>query len=86
MPKRSAGLTKVEKKNPIGIIAEGMSDTRIVEKLKEVDFLTDDHQLTRRGKEYAVGKLSEMDNVERIMLERYILEHHGIDNKITYTN
>lgn len=85
MPKQNnAFLTKQEMKNPIGTIANGISDRRIVEKLKEVDFLTDKVELTRRGKEYVIGKLSEMDSVERILLERFILEHHGIEKEIEY--
>lgn len=80
-------LTQQEKKNPIGIVmTEALSDKQIIEKLKEVDFLTDDLKLTRRGKEYVMGKLETMDNVERLMIERFTLEHHGVEANIPYND
>ncbi|MCU7667353.1 hypothetical protein [Bacillus thuringiensis] len=85
--KKNGLLTELEKENPIGkIMAEGLSTERIIDKLKEVDFLTDNLELTRRGKEYVVGKLEKMDNVERIMLEKFILEHHNLKPEINYND
>lgn len=86
MKKNNNFLTQQEKKNPIGMMAEALSDKQIIEKLKELDFLTDDLKLTRRGKEYVMGKLETMDNVERLMIERFILEHHGVEANIPYND
>jgi hypothetical protein len=78
-------LTQKELKNPIGYAAEGMSDKEIVETLKEKDMLTDDLKMTRRGKEYAINVISKMNRVERLMVERFILEHHGVVVNIEYS-
>lgn len=75
-------LTELEKKNPIGYTAEGMSSQQVVDKLVEVDFLTENYEMTERGMEYTENKLSEMDKVQRIMLERYILEKHNVDRLV----
>ncbi|PLS19458.1 hypothetical protein CVD28_03310 [Bacillus sp. M6-12] len=78
-------LTKLEKKNPLGKwMTEAYSDNKIVEELKKKDFLTDDLKLTRRGQEYVMGVLQEMDSVQRIMVERFILEHHQLNVNISY--
>ncbi|PGP12048.1 hypothetical protein COA01_35090 [Bacillus cereus] len=85
--KKTGLLTELEKDNPIGkIMTEGLPTEKIIDKLKEVDFLTDDLELTRRGKEYAIGKLEKMDSVERIMLEKFILEHHKLKPKLNYSD
>lgn len=81
---RNLGLTKLEKKNPLGKLSEGMTTQDIIKNLKKVDFLTHDLKLTRRGKEYVELKMQEMDNVERVMIERYILEHHGVEVNVDY--
>ena len=67
------------------MMAKGLSNKQIVERLKVIDLLTDDLKLTRRGKEYADGILKQMNNVERIMVERFILEHHKVDIDINYS-
>lgn len=84
--KKTSYLTKQEKKNPIGMLANGMSDKQIIEKLKEIDFLTEDLKITRRGREYVLGKLESMDNVEMLMIERFIIEHHELEANIEYND
>lgn len=77
-------LTKQEKKDPIGKIQNGLEDKEIISRLKDIDFLTQDLKLTERGKEYTLGKLQELNSVERIMIERFILEHHEVEKEILY--
>lgn len=85
MPKKPCGyLTVQEKKNPLGKKADGMSSHQIIKELKKVEFLNDELVLTPKGIEYVYGKLEKMDNVERIMIEKFILEHHDVDVRPIY--
>lgn len=77
--------TKKEREHPIGKLMTGLGSEEIVKRLKESDFIAEDGKLTRKGKEYCEYQFQKLDSVQRIMMELFILSHHGHEiSHITY--
>ena len=65
-------------KNPLGTADSYMTSEEIVQAMVNYShFLKEDLTITKRGKEFVMAKLEKMSQVERIMIERFILEHHA---------
>jgi len=78
-------ISKTERKHPIGAVFEnGLSGEKTVEKLIEGNFLDNERNLTDKGREYTQGILENLTNVERIMIEKFILEFHEIHKELGY--